>query len=313
MFSGTTLWKASGCDGCPDAGAISTQQLLSGDGAVEFTATATNALRYIGLGNGNAGTNGSDIAFALRFQNGYAEVRERGVYRSDVRASSGDVFRVAVTGGKVTYARNGSVFYTSQVIPTYPLLVDTGFNGLGGSFDSVTVAFGGSTVSAPAPTAPVVAGTAAIGWTKFVNTALATADLRKTAGCDGCPDAGAIGSTPLTRNGQSVSITVGQSPALRFLGLSSVNRFRSPNQLPFSLRLENGYLEVREGGVYRWDKSIVPGDVLTIALVNNVVEYSKNGEVFYRNPNVRVGTAYYVHGVLFQRNALLGAVTLSGF
>ncbi|HEY9420514.1 MAG TPA: hypothetical protein VIW92_03795, partial [Thermoanaerobaculia bacterium] len=36
--SGGTLQKTGGCDGCPDAGAISQQQIASGDGAVLFTA-----------------------------------------------------------------------------------------------------------------------------------------------------------------------------------------------------------------------------------------------------------------------------------
>ena len=311
-LSGTTIWKASGCDGCADAGAISTQQLVAGDGYVEFTATDPRPLRYIGLSSGNPGTSSSEIHFALRFQNGFAEVRERGAYRADTKAAAGDLFRIAIAGGRVTYARNGAVFYTSQAAPVYPVLVDTAFNNVGGAFDGVVVAFGGVTAS-PAPTAPTSGSALPITWSTLVHSATALADLKKTSGCDGCGDAGAVGSLPLTRNGQSVSITVGQSAALRFLGLSALGSWQRPQGLPFSLRLENNYLEVREFGTYRWDTPIAPGDVLTIALVNGVVEYSKNGVVFYRNANVNVGTPYFVHSVLYQRNAFLGAVALSGF
>jgi hypothetical protein len=32
---------------------------------------------------------------------------------------------VAVVGGRVQYSKNGAVFYTSAVLPRYPLLVDS--------------------------------------------------------------------------------------------------------------------------------------------------------------------------------------------
>jgi hypothetical protein len=34
---------------------------------------------------------------------------------------AGDVFRVAVQSGVVSYSQNGVVFYTSASVPTYPL------------------------------------------------------------------------------------------------------------------------------------------------------------------------------------------------
>jgi hypothetical protein len=117
--------KSGGCGGCADAGAVSAQQIRGGDGYVEFSVPEAKALRFIGLSTGNSGTDPAEIKFALRLQNGVAEVRESGAYRSEMGFAAGDVLRVAFVGGTVQYSKNGSVFYTSTAAPSYPALVDT--------------------------------------------------------------------------------------------------------------------------------------------------------------------------------------------
>src|SRR3954462_14750231 len=47
--SNNGLQKTGGCDGCPDGGGSSQQTITSGDGYVEFTATETTTLRFVGL------------------------------------------------------------------------------------------------------------------------------------------------------------------------------------------------------------------------------------------------------------------------
>jgi hypothetical protein len=42
-----------------------------------------------------------------------------------VTYQAGDHFRIAVESGVVKYLKNGTVFYTSDVRPSYPLIVDT--------------------------------------------------------------------------------------------------------------------------------------------------------------------------------------------
>src|SRR5690606_17549612 len=49
------LVKTAGCDGCPDAGARSAQQIDSGDGYLEFTATESGPIRSAGLASGVMG------------------------------------------------------------------------------------------------------------------------------------------------------------------------------------------------------------------------------------------------------------------
>jgi len=43
----------------------------------------------------------------------------------------GDKLQVAIVGGVVKYKKNGTVFYTSSLTPTYPLVVDTALHGNG--------------------------------------------------------------------------------------------------------------------------------------------------------------------------------------
>src|SRR5207237_233367 len=78
--TGNSLRKTGGCDGCDDAGAISQQQIVAGDGYVELTASETTTQRTIGLTHGNPGTLESAVQFGLQLYAGYATVRESGVY-----------------------------------------------------------------------------------------------------------------------------------------------------------------------------------------------------------------------------------------
>jgi hypothetical protein len=137
--SGGSLQKSGGCDGCDDAGAISQQQIASGNGAVLFTATETDKIRYVGLSHGNTDTRVADIDFAIRLGQGIAEVRENNVYRTDTPLTAGDLFKVAVEGGAVKYYKNGALYYTSTVAPTYPLLVDTSLLSAGATVTNATM------------------------------------------------------------------------------------------------------------------------------------------------------------------------------
>ena len=127
------LQKTAGCDGCFDAGAISSQLLTTGDGYVEFTIAATNTLFVAGLSHGSSGTGHAEIDFAFRFNGaGQADVLENGTYvGGDTSYSIGDRFRVAVVGGTVRFSRNGSVLLQRSTPVTYPLLLDTAVANFG--------------------------------------------------------------------------------------------------------------------------------------------------------------------------------------
>jgi hypothetical protein len=139
--TGNSLQKTSGCGGCADAGALSQQQIASGNGYVEFTATETTLLRFVGLSRGATGTDASSIVFAIRLQSGNAEVRESGSYRTETTCADGDVFRVAIESGVVKYYKNGAIFYTSATAPVYPLQADASLFDLGATVGNAMISF----------------------------------------------------------------------------------------------------------------------------------------------------------------------------
>lgn len=132
--NGSSLKKTSGCDGCEDATAVSEQQINQGaDGYLQFTASETNALRYIGLTNVNEGIGAANMNFAIDLQEGEATVYENGTYRTNVPFSSGDVFSIAVSDGIVGYYKNGNLFYTSSDAPNYPLMSSASIFNINGT------------------------------------------------------------------------------------------------------------------------------------------------------------------------------------
>jgi len=110
-----------------NAGAVSRPVLSAGDGYLTFTASETTSYRMIGLGNGDTDQTFSDLEWAVYLTaSGTFMVFESGVSKtSSAPYVSGDRFQVGVEGGVVKYRRNGVLFYTSTVPPSYPLLVDT--------------------------------------------------------------------------------------------------------------------------------------------------------------------------------------------
>ena len=71
-------------------------------------------------------------------------MRESGLYRGETSFTPGDVFRIAVEGGVVSYYKNSVRLYRSQIAPAYPLLVDTALLTMGATIQSVVLAQGGS-------------------------------------------------------------------------------------------------------------------------------------------------------------------------
>lgn len=129
-------------------------------------------------------------------------------------------------------------------------------------------------------------------WQRTVNTQVTSGILTKSAGCDGCSDAGAFAPREIAANG-SISMVVSETDANRFLGLTKkksdfVKKLgkggptKAYDDLDYALYFVlGGYVEVRENGIHRTDTTYGTGDVFTIAAVGNVIHYKKNGETFY--------------------------------
>jgi hypothetical protein len=126
--------------GWGNSGAVSSQQ-ITGDGYVEVTgAAATWGYRMFGLSNGNSSNDFQDIDFAICECASEIRVYEAGVLKGTFGAfATGNRLRVSVVGTTVTYSRNGTVFYTSTVTPTRPLLVDTSLYSVGTTINSAVI------------------------------------------------------------------------------------------------------------------------------------------------------------------------------
>jgi hypothetical protein len=164
------------------AGAVSTQGIGSQDGYVEFTATETNTYRMCGLSHGDANQNYTDIAYAIYLTaDGTMQVYESGVSRGNFGAyATGDVFRVALEGGAIKYRKNGTLFYTSTVAPTLPLLVDASLYSPGATLVNVVISGTLQIVAVTSPTFDVPTGNYTVAKTVHVTEATPGAAIHYT-------------------------------------------------------------------------------------------------------------------------------------
>jgi len=123
-----------------NAGAISIAT-LPGDGFVQFTTGENTTDKMAGLSNGNDGPGYADIEFGVFLRSsGRFTIYEAGVNRGGFgNYVAGDVFRVQVVGGVVSYWRNGHLVYTSAVAPTFPLLLDSALKTPGATIEGAQV------------------------------------------------------------------------------------------------------------------------------------------------------------------------------
>jgi hypothetical protein len=276
--SGSSLTKTGGCDGCQDAGAISTQQIASGSGHVEIKVGARGAQRAVGLSRGNTNTRVDDIDYTLQFwPDGGVDVRENGLYRNvSGTYQSGDVFRISVASQVVRYYKNGALMYTSRLAPLYPLVVDSSFLTRGGKLEQVVLATSGESAGA-------VDNVENITWTGLVNARASGNVLTKAGGCNGCQDAGAVSKQRVRSGGASLEVTVSETGAARVIGLSHGNSSTRIADIDHALHFwPDGGVSVRERGVYRNASTTHrPGDVFRITVASGRVRYYKNGALLH--------------------------------
>src|SRR5215470_10282779 len=138
--SGNSLQKTGGRDDSYDAGAISAEEIASGDAFVEFVAADSTKALFCGLAHDPVSTHFEQIDSAIKLTSfGVAEVRENNVYRGETPYRAGDVFRVAVQSGQVGYYKNGGLFYSSSRPAVFPLRVDAALQSMGARIDGVSI------------------------------------------------------------------------------------------------------------------------------------------------------------------------------
>ena len=153
-----------------------------------MVARETTRSRILGLSAGDTGASDADVDFGLFLaSDGAVRIIEQGVLRTNGSGSStfttyttGDRLRVAVEGGLVRYRKNGTLLYTSGVLPVYPLLVDASLQSTGATVGDVVLAGSVVPVGVEAPELASFSGTAASGFDVLVTTSTADAAIRYT-------------------------------------------------------------------------------------------------------------------------------------
>ena len=133
---------------------------------------------------------------------------------------------------------------------------------------------------------PAVAQGQGVTWTNATNATATGSTLQKTAGCDGCEDAGASSLESLASDG-FVEFTVGEAPTMWMAGLNYQDQNPTYADIDFGFRFNGGgYADVLEHGNYvpGGDTTYVVGDVFRLHLVNGRIQYLKNGRYLTESP-----------------------------
>lgn len=307
--SGNNLSRPAGSGW--NSGASSTRQIISGDGYVEFTATETTTHRMFGLSNGDSNQSYVDIDFAIfLIPGGVLQVYEGGTYRGQFgNYSGGDRFRVSVESGVIKYWKNGTLFYTSTVAPSYPLLVDTSLHDAGATVTNATIA--GSFQSSP-PLQNVF-------WTNIVGVTASGSSLTKTAST-AWGNAGAVSTQTIASGDGYMEFTVGETNTYRMCGLSYGDSHQSYEDIDFAIYPgADSYVYVYEGGTYRGQFGIYSvGDRLRVAVENGVVKYRRNGTLLYTSTGsptypLLVDTSFYSAGATITNAVIATSGTTNAF
>jgi hypothetical protein len=289
--SGNTLTKVAGCSGCADAGMVSAQPATPEFARIEFTAQSTWELLVAGFTRTQAIPEVAALEFGLSLQNDNAEVREQGVYRADIKFRQGDRFSVTIRNGKVEYARNDVVFYTSARTATQLLYSGLTFYNQHAAVDNVVFSSVQSNSASPLASSNKAGSEVGaegasvannvVAWQHAQNAQNEGGWLVKNGGCHGCADSGMISSRVAAGTYARIDFTAESTGPLLFAGFGRSQSIPDSNSLEFGLRLQNGLAEVREHGGYRADISFRQGDRFSIDIKDGRIFYLHNGTVFY--------------------------------
>lgn len=142
-ISGNSLTKTNYTSWSGDA--ISTVTISANtDAYVETTAQEGTTARMFGFSDANtdSGYTSIDYAFYLYWSNQIyvyesgAQIGNFGTY------NTGDVVRVQRTNGVITYSKNGVVFYTSTLLSTTQIIVDTSLYNVGSTISNAVLGIG---------------------------------------------------------------------------------------------------------------------------------------------------------------------------
>ncbi|WP_437578391.1 M23 family metallopeptidase [Sorangium sp. So ce887] len=256
------------------AGASSVEQIDAGDGFVEFSTNETDLQKIAGLSHDDVDQGYGDIDYAIYLRDdGGLEILEQdhgqgyfGTYEA------GDVFRVEVFDGRVRYRKNGMVFHTSNMAPTYPLGLDTSLHDEGATVTSAQV-----TRCAAGDTSCMPPGL-------WKNVRYATANgglLTRDAGWGW--HAGASSAAQIEAGDGFVEFSTNEANLQKMAGLSHDDVDQGYGDIDYAIYLRaDGGLEIYEQGYWQgFFGTYQAGDVFRVEVSGDQVRYRKNGMVFH--------------------------------
>ena len=237
---------------------------IPGDGYVEFTTSETSTHKMGGLTHAVSGSGYTTIDYAVLsfIAGGTVDIYEGGtlVNQGFGTYAAGDVFEVAVTGGVVTYLKNGSLLYTSTRTPTFPLLFDGSLYSTGATLDNVTL-------------------TSSSFWSSAIGVAVSGQSVVDTG--NQAWGSGNVTTTAALGGDGYAEFSPGETSTHKLAGL-----------MPSSGHLFQIYLNASTGddGVEIFEDNVeinqafgsyAAGDVFRVQVTGGVVTYLHNGSVFY--------------------------------
>ncbi|HEY7788966.1 MAG TPA: hypothetical protein VIC33_00485 [Vicinamibacterales bacterium] len=184
----------------------------------------------------------------------------------------------------------------------------TGETGNGGDDTSGGTGGGGGTTGGTGGTTGGTGGSTssqAVAWINLVQATATGGSLEKTAGCDGCDDAGGVSQQRIASGTGSFTFAAqpGSTTSLAFyVGLThSTSTAPSDSAIDYGFSIwGNGGWEVREGGVYKTDGTYSAGDTFSVAIeAGPVVKYYHNGTLVYTSAKVPASYPYAGAGALY--------------
>lgn len=149
-------------------------------------------------------------------------------------------------------------------------------------------------------------------WTGVVNATASGATIQKTAGCDGCQDAGGVSQQQIASGTGKVEFT---SPAtgVVFVGLThaTTTPLQQP-QLDYSFGIATNGCDIREFGVWKADAGCAAGDRLSIAIESGgSVKFYRNSAVVYTSATAPTNYPYVLGADLLSSGSSVQAAQIT--
>ncbi len=303
-----------------NAGAVSSRQIVSGDGYVETTISnnETQTNRIFGLSNTNPDSGRDSIQYGIYLlDSGRLWIRESGVNKfTSGTYTSGDVVRVEISGTNILYKKNGVIFFVATGVingSSYPMWADASIFTTGATLSNARIR---GNLAAPAPPAPPNPNARNITWVSPVSVSVSGNSLSKTGGFGW--NAGAVSAQQIVSGNGYAEMTVnnGETQTNRIFGLSNANPDSGRDSIRFGIYLlDNGRLWVRESGTNRFTSgTYTSGDVLRVEIAGNNILYKKNGNTFFSSTSVINNSSYplFVDASLHTTGATITNAKISG-